>query len=65
MKMKLFGKTNAKKDGSSMLELEAEVNAWLEQNPDIEIWDIKQTSCGGSWQVSKTFITIWYEEVSR
>ena len=65
MKMKLFGKTNAKKDGSSMLELEAEVNAWLAQHADIEIHDIKQSSCGGSWQVSKTFITVWYEEAAR
>ncbi len=62
MKMKLFGKTNTKKDGSSMLELEAEINAWLAENPDIQIRDIKQSSCGGSWQVSKTFITVWYED---
>jgi len=64
MKVKLFGKTNAKKDGSSMLELEAEINAWLTENPAIEICDIKQSSCGGSFQVSKTFITIWYREAA-
>jgi len=62
MKMKLFGKTNTNKDGSSMLELEVEINAWLAENPAIEICDIKQSSCGGSFQVSKTFITIWYRE---
>ncbi len=62
MKMKLFGKANAKKDGSCMLELENEINDWLEKHSNIKIVDVLQSSSGGSFQVSKVLITIWYED---
>ena len=42
------------------LELENEVNAWLEQNPKIKIVDIKQSACGGSWN-PRFFTTVVYE----
>ena len=62
MKMKLFAKANTKKDGSCMLDLETEINDWLARHPNIKITDRLQSSSGGSWQVSKIFITVWYEE---
>lgn len=62
MKMKLFGKANTKKDGSCMLDLENEINDWLAKHPSIEIVDVLQSASGGSWQVSKVLITVWYEE---
>jgi len=62
MKMKLFGKINTSKKGLNVLELEDEVNTWLENNPTIKIIDIKQSSNGGSMQNTKLFFSIWYEE---
>lgn len=64
MTMKLFAKANTKKDGSCMLELEQEINEWLAKHPTIKIADRLQSSSGGSWQVSKLFITIWYDETA-
>ncbi len=64
MKMKLFAKANTKKDGSCLLELEREINEWLAKRPNIRIADRLQRSSGGSWQVSKLFITIWYDEAA-
>jgi len=61
MNMKLFGK-EAKKHGLEVLDLEKDVNSWLEQNPKIRIIDIKQSSNGGSWATTKLFISVWYEE---
>ena len=43
------------------LELENEVNAWLEQNPTIKIVDIKQSACGGSFARPQFFLTVVYE----
>jgi len=64
MKMKLFGKTNKKKDGSCMIALEEEVNNWLQRNQSVKIVKILQSSNGGSWAVSKIFLTVWYEEAA-
>jgi len=61
MKMKLFGKINTDKKGLNVLELEDEINAWLENNPNIKIIDIEQSSNGGSMQNTKLFFSIWYE----
>ena len=41
--------------------LEDEINAWLANNPDIKIIDIKQSCCGGSFNPSLTVVSIWYE----
>ena len=30
-------------------QFEDEVNAWLEQNPNIKVIDIKQSASAGSW----------------
>jgi len=61
MKVKLFGREN-KKQGLEVLDLENEINAWLEQHPKIKLIDIRQSSNGGSWATSKLFISVWYED---
>lgn len=43
-------------------EFEAEVNEWLQQNPDIEIRHIQQSAGGGSMGPFLFFITIWYND---
>jgi len=58
MKMKLFGKEGSKK----IIELEEEVNTWLEQNPKFKIIDIRQSASGGSLQDTKLYISVWYED---
>jgi hypothetical protein len=62
MKMKLFGRINTDKKGLNVLELEGEINAWLEKNPDIKVINVEQSSNGGSMQNTKLFFSIWYEE---
>lgn len=47
MNKKLFRKIYIDKKGLNELELEDEINSWLEKNPDIKIIDIKQSSCVG------------------
>jgi hypothetical protein len=42
--------------------LEEQVNAWLAANPGIKIVHITQSSNGGSFDTSKVFISVWYEE---
>jgi hypothetical protein len=42
--------------------LEDEVNAWLAANPGIKIVHITQSSNGGSFDSSKVFLSVWYEE---
>ena len=59
--MKMFGKVETKEPDMAA-EIEKDVNSWLEQNPKIKVVDIKQTSNGGSFQTSKMFISVWYEE---
>ena len=58
MKMKLFGKEDSKK----ILGLEEEVNAWLDQHPNIKIIDIRQSASGGSLADTKLYISVWYED---
>ncbi|GJQ63936.1 MAG: hypothetical protein SCALA702_29890 [Melioribacteraceae bacterium] len=42
------------------IELESEINYWLEKNKEIEIKEIKQSCCGGSLEPSITVVSIWY-----
>jgi len=56
--MKLFGKEDSKK----ILGLEEEVNAWLDQHPNIKIIDIRQSASGGSLADTKLYISVWYED---
>jgi len=64
MKVKVFS-TKGKQWGSSSRvtsQFEQDINHWLENNPKINITNIKQSSCGGSFDVEKLFISVWYEE---
>ena len=63
MKTKIFAISGGYFRGISKTAsyLEREINAWINANPGIKIIDIKQSSCGGSVEPSKIFISIWYE----
>ena len=64
MKVKVFS-TKGKQFGFSsrvIPQFEQDINHWLENNPKINITNIKQSSCGGSLEVEKLFISVWYEE---
>ena len=64
MKVKVFstkGKAFRKLSGLTS-QIEQDINHWLENNPKINITNIKQSSCGGSLDVEKLFISVWYEE---
>jgi len=63
MKVKIFSKCGGffGKLSKISLQLEQEVNTWLESHPGIKIIDIKQSSCGGSADPSKHIISVWYE----
>ena len=37
------------------------INDWLEQHPKIKIFDIRQSSNGGSLAATKFYISVWYE----
>ena len=61
MKVKIFAGEYEKKKLDAVAELEAEINAWLDQHPDIELVDLQQSITGGNLQVSDTklIVTIW------
>ncbi|RKU06068.1 hypothetical protein C6502_21520 [Candidatus Poribacteria bacterium] len=63
MKTKIFAISGGyfRRISKIALNLEGEINAWLNANPGIKIIDIKQSSCGGSAEPSQTIISIWYE----
>ena len=42
--------------------LEDEVNAWLADHPGIRIAHITQSSNGGSFDTSKVFLSVWYDD---
>ena len=58
MKMKLFGKEGSKK----VLGLEEEVNAWLEQHPNITRSHPGNSASGGSMADTKLYISVWHED---
>ena len=64
MKVKVFKTTNKPFSSKSRVisQFEQDINHWLENNPKINIINIKQSSCGGSLEVEKLFISVWYEE---
>ena len=64
MKVKVFstkGKVFRKLSGLTS-QIEQDINHWLENNPKINITNIKQSSCGGSFDAEKHLISVWYEE---
>jgi hypothetical protein len=64
--MKLFvkDKSSLRRWARFAEELEAEVNDWLALNPGIRIVHVTQSSNGGSFDTSKVFISVWYEETA-
>ena len=68
MKVKVFsikGKAwgfSLRKFSTLTSQIEQDINHWLENNPKINITNIKQSSCGGSFDAEKHFISVWYEE---
>ena len=64
MKVKVFSKKGRFLHKLSRLtsQIEQDINHWLENNPKINITNIKQSSCGGSFDAAKHLISIWYEE---
>jgi hypothetical protein len=61
MKMKLFFMSNLEKRKRVNLQsLEDEVNAWLGQNPNINVVNIKQSASGGSFSPTSLSISVWY-----
>ena len=64
MKVKVFS-TKGKQWGSSSRvtsQFEQDINHWLENNPKINITNIKQSSLGALLEVPKLLISVWYEE---
>ena len=64
MKVKVFSTKSKAFQSSSKppYQLEQDINHWLENNPKINITNIKQSSCGGILDAPKHFISVWYEE---
>lgn len=62
MKVKIFAKEYERRKLDVVAVLEGEINDWLAQHPSIKIRDIRQSSNGGSWNDTKFFISVWYEE---
>ena len=62
MKVKLFTQINTNSKVLDMTDLENKINSWLNDNSDIRIIDIKQSSNGGSFSNTKCIFSIWYEE---
>lgn len=75
MRVKLFWKNapmrpvrgflGTKPSAENARYLEAEINAWLAQNPDIKVAEIKQSASGGSFHDSLWLISVWYENVGE
>ena len=58
----IFNESTYFKKSTLTSQIEQDINHWLENNPKINITNIKQSSCGGSFDVEKHFISVWYEE---
>ena len=64
MKVKVFKTTNKafRSPERNILQFEQDINHWIENNPKINITNIKQSTFGGILEVQKLFISVWYEE---
>lgn len=63
MLVKFFGKSAGYFQAADQvaLEMEREVAAWLEQQADIKVITVEQSSSGGSLEPSKVWVSVWYE----
>ena len=64
MKVKVFKTINKPFSSKSRVisQFEQDINHWLENNPKINITNIKQSSWQVFLDVEKHFISVWYEE---
>ena len=64
MKVKLFVRDKSVFQGWAryLADMEDEVNDWLSVHPGIRIVHVTQSSNGGSFDTSKVFLSVWYEE---
>lgn len=64
MRVKLFVKDKSPFTGwrRFLSQLEDEINAWLADSPGIRIVHVTQSSNGGSFDTSKVWLSVWYEE---
>ena len=64
MKVKVFSpRAKIFQSSSDMTsQIEQDINHWLENNPKINITNISQSSCGGSFDGEKHVISVWYKE---
>ena len=64
MKVKVFKSINKafRSPERNTLQFEQDINHCIENNPKINITNIKQSSCGGSFDAAKHLISVWYEE---
>ena len=64
MKVKVFSSKGRFLHKLSRLtsQIEQDINHWLENNPKINITNIKQSSWQVVFDVEKHFISVWYEE---
>ena len=66
MKCKIFTMLNPKNKVEPWnAEYEAEINAWLEAHPEIDVRHIQQSVGGGSMGPFLFCVTLWYEERVR
>lgn len=65
MKVKLFSKQKPLgRRGKNQLDLQNEINDWLEKTPSIKVIKIRQSASGGSLESPQLFISVWYEEAA-
>jgi hypothetical protein len=63
MQVKIFSKCGGyfSKSSRESLQLEQDINSWLDSHTEIKIVNIKQSSSGGSLEPATHIISIWYE----
>lgn len=65
MKIRMFRKLTPEiKFAPTTAEFEAEINEWLENNPDIQIRHIQQSVSDGHAASFVFCITVWYDNTS-
>jgi len=69
MKVKLFAgqeKVRGRTESTRRTQrMEAEINDWLSDNPQITVRFIEQSAAGGSLLASQWLISVWYDETGN
>ena len=69
MRVKIFGATGRgwshnRLTDSTLESVEAQVNQWLETNPDHKVVRVEQSAAGGGWGHMQLVLSVWYEPVT-